>query len=419
MMATHVAARADVTIAAMPVDRADGPQHGHHAGRRRRAAWSAFWKSRRPTRRWTSCGRTPPGSTPAASPAAAATAWPAWASTCSIATRWSTLLTKTDYHDFGNEIFPAADPHAPRAGPPVRRLLGRHRHDPLVLRSQPGAGRSRTRRSTWPRPRRRSTREPAFCRRRDSTAPRSRNSLIADGCAIESGTVIENSVIGLRCRIGQGVTIRNSILMGSDEYETPDEARAATPTGRPLVGIGAGTVIEGAIIDKNCRIGQRVRIANDSRRRQQPGNPRSHDPRRHRLRPKRRPPARRLADVGAHGCACVVHSSGPDNSLRLPGNYRTLTRRASEGPSSSVPRLRVGLVWGTTASGVFRARIPGQLQLVVWVPQGQEDAASCVNLPQTPLVAAQYRQRVVGATPGHPVMPRSPNPPAPSSTVRE
>ena len=49
------------------------------------------------------------------------------------------LLTKTDYRDFGREIFPAVDPHAPRAGPPVRRLLGRHRHDPLVLRRQPGA----------------------------------------------------------------------------------------------------------------------------------------------------------------------------------------------------------------------------------------------------------------------------------------
>ena len=49
----------------------------------------------------------PPGSTPAASRATAAIAWPAWAFTCSTATRWSTALEKTNYHDFGNEVFPA------------------------------------------------------------------------------------------------------------------------------------------------------------------------------------------------------------------------------------------------------------------------------------------------------------------------
>ena len=90
-----------------------------------------------------------------------------------------------------------------------------------------------------------------------------RNSLIADGCAIEEGTTIENSVIGLRCRIGRGVTIRNSILMGNDEYESGEEAAQAAAAGQPPQGIGAGTVIEGAIIDKNCRIGRNVRIAND------------------------------------------------------------------------------------------------------------------------------------------------------------
>jgi glucose-1-phosphate adenylyltransferase len=89
-------------------------------------------------------------------------------------------------------------------------------------------------------------------------------SMVADGCVIGAGTVIENSVIGLRCHIGENVTIRNSVLMGNDYYERPDQLAENRTKGRPNVGIGAGTVIDGAIIDKNCRIGQNVRIDTDT-----------------------------------------------------------------------------------------------------------------------------------------------------------
>ena len=89
-------------------------------------------------------------------------------------------------------------------------------------------------------------------------------SLISDGCIIEPGARIENSVIGLRCRIGRDVTIRNSILMGADFYESPEAVAASDFADEPPMGIGAGVVIEGAIIDKNCRVGQRVRIINDA-----------------------------------------------------------------------------------------------------------------------------------------------------------
>ena len=86
------------------------------------------------------------------------------------------------------------------------------------------------------------------------------NSLIADGCVIEKGAVIENSVIGLRCRIGRDVTIRNSVLMGADFYHEPDGNGDAAPVDKPPLGIGAGSRIEGAIIDKNCSIGRKVYI---------------------------------------------------------------------------------------------------------------------------------------------------------------
>ena len=91
-----------------------------------------------------------------------------------------------------------------------------------------------------------------------------RQSLIADGCVIEPGAVIENSVIGLRCRIGRNVTIRDSIVMGSDFYETPEQLDDDQAAGVPPLGIGEGSLIEGAIIDKNVRIGRRACICNKS-----------------------------------------------------------------------------------------------------------------------------------------------------------
>ncbi len=83
-------------------------------------------------------------------------------------------------------------------------------------------------------------------------------SLLADGCVIGEGTVIENSIIGLRCHLGSNVTIRNSIIMGADLYERPAPGSTASPT-LPIA-IGDGARIEGAILDKNCRIGKNVTI---------------------------------------------------------------------------------------------------------------------------------------------------------------
>jgi glucose-1-phosphate adenylyltransferase len=90
-----------------------------------------------------------------------------------------------------------------------------------------------------------------------------RGSLIADGCRIAPDAVIENSIIGARCVIGRGVTIRNSIIMGADEYETAGQKAETARLGLPPIGIGDGAVIEHAIVDKNCRVGQRARIVND------------------------------------------------------------------------------------------------------------------------------------------------------------
>jgi glucose-1-phosphate adenylyltransferase len=82
---------------------------------------------------------------------------------------------------------------------------------------------------------------------------------------IGAGTRIENSVIGLRCRIGKDVIIRNSVIMGADYYETPGQLSADSTEGRPPVGIGAGAIIDGAIVDKNCHIGAGAKVSPGNR----------------------------------------------------------------------------------------------------------------------------------------------------------
>ena len=172
------------------------------------------------------------------------------------------LLTKTDYHDFGREIFPAAI----RTHRVQVHLFDGYWEDIGTIRSFYEAN---LQLATPERPfDLASATAPIYTRTRFLPPSRLdgvtvRNSLIADGCSIEEGTVIENSVIGVRCQIGRDVVIRNSVLMGADEYETLDEAAASAVAGIPLQGIGAGTLIQGAIIDKNCRIGRDVRVAND------------------------------------------------------------------------------------------------------------------------------------------------------------
>ncbi len=79
--------------------------------------------------------------------------------------------------------------------------------------------------------------------------------LLGDGSRVED-TVAENAVIGLRAQI-RGAKIRRSLIMGVDShYPAPN-------LGEPPVGIGEGSEIFNAIIDKNARIGRGVRICNE------------------------------------------------------------------------------------------------------------------------------------------------------------
>jgi glucose-1-phosphate adenylyltransferase len=171
-------------------------------------------------------------------------------------------LTKTNYQDFGKEVFPAAI----RTRHVQAHLFDGYWEDIGTIKAFYDANLQLA--SANPPFQLISPSAPIYSRLRflppsQFQGARISNTLIADGCRIGEGTVIENSVIGVRSRIGRNVTIRNSILMGSDEFQTEAEIAADIAQGRPCVGIGDGTRVEGAIIDKNCRIGREARICND------------------------------------------------------------------------------------------------------------------------------------------------------------
>jgi len=90
------------------------------------------------------------------------------------------------------------------------------------------------------------------------------NSMVSEGCIL-NGIYARNSIIGLRSRIDPGAKIENSIIMGSDFYESLDEMRADIQAGRPHIGIGPNTMVRGAIVDKNVRIGRDVQLINQAR----------------------------------------------------------------------------------------------------------------------------------------------------------
>jgi glucose-1-phosphate adenylyltransferase len=82
------------------------------------------------------------------------------------------------------------------------------------------------------------------------------NVKLADGCLVE-GAEIRNSVVGIRSMIEDDVVVHDTVIMGADYYE--EESRHKIP-GSPPIGIGYGSRIRGAIIDKNARLGPNVRI---------------------------------------------------------------------------------------------------------------------------------------------------------------
>lgn len=169
------------------------------------------------------------------------------------------ILSKNDYQDFGKEVFPLSV----RARKVHVHLFDGYWEDVGTIRSYYEANLALA--SSSPPFNFGDADAPIFTRGRHLPSTRVEgatitNSLISDGCVIEQGAVIENSVIGLRCRVGRNAVVRNSVVLGADFYDSEAQKQANSRSGRPNLGIGEGTVLDGAIVDKNCAIGRNVRI---------------------------------------------------------------------------------------------------------------------------------------------------------------
>jgi len=87
-----------------------------------------------------------------------------------------------------------------------------------------------------------------------------RHAIVADGCIIEDANLNRCS-IGVRSVIGGGTQLKNTVMMGADFFEDDEDRTSNKSTSTPNVGIGANCIMQDAIIDKNARIGDNVKLS--------------------------------------------------------------------------------------------------------------------------------------------------------------
>ncbi len=87
-------------------------------------------------------------------------------------------------------------------------------------------------------------------------------SIVAEACVVVKAE-IHNSVIGLRSFVGHGAVIRNTVFMGADYYPWSEPDSREVTDGPNSPGVGAGSLVENAIIDRNVSIGEGCTLTNE------------------------------------------------------------------------------------------------------------------------------------------------------------
>jgi glucose-1-phosphate adenylyltransferase len=87
-----------------------------------------------------------------------------------------------------------------------------------------------------------------------------KDSMISDGCVVQSGTTIHHSLLGVRSRFGERCKIVETVIIGADRFETDEERERNRRDGIPSMNVGNDCHIERAILDKDCRVGNDVTI---------------------------------------------------------------------------------------------------------------------------------------------------------------
>ncbi len=89
-------------------------------------------------------------------------------------------------------------------------------------------------------------------------------SLISDGCVIEPGPALRTASSASVAALAATSRFAIRFCMGADFYESPESLAASEFAEQPPSASAPVQSSRGAIVDKNCRIGQRVRIINDA-----------------------------------------------------------------------------------------------------------------------------------------------------------
>ena len=91
-----------------------------------------------------------------------------------------------------------------------------------------------------------------------------RRSILSEGCRLDR-CVVDHCVLGLRLRVEEGVVLKDTLVMGADSFELERERAVVRAQGGVPLGIGRGSAVSNAILDKNVRIGCNVQVFNKDR----------------------------------------------------------------------------------------------------------------------------------------------------------
>jgi glucose-1-phosphate adenylyltransferase len=89
-------------------------------------------------------------------------------------------------------------------------------------------------------------------------------SIIGEGSLLKACS-IHHCVLGVRSRVEDEVVLQDTLVMGADFFESSEERLVLRERGGTPIGVGRGTTVKGAILDKNVRIGRDVTIVNKDR----------------------------------------------------------------------------------------------------------------------------------------------------------
>jgi glucose-1-phosphate adenylyltransferase len=254
MIDAHVARRADITIAALPVTVHDASAMGilrFDSG----GQITAFEEKPSPARLEEIGASMPPDAS-----ASASDSKPFIASMGVYVFSRNVLvevLGRDDAKDFGREIIPAAIGQFRVQAHLFRGYWAdvgtvESFYDANIMLTRPDAPFKfyDPRRPIYTHPRFLPGSRLSDCAVRDAT--------IAEGCYLERCTV-EASIVGIRTTIQAGASVRRSVLLGADFYDADDEVGS----GLPALGIGRDALLDRVIVDKNARIGDGAHLVNE------------------------------------------------------------------------------------------------------------------------------------------------------------